>query len=120
MSNRRSQWSWLDSLRIEHRPLASAVAAERAFLANGVGPLEDPVLPCRQPREYFRFHRLRSAEPEIGLKAGQSVRRKAGALLKEQAQLVVPIDVVERKGHEAKRLGGLAAQHLSALGFRAV
>ena len=44
------------SSRIERRLLAAAVALERALLPDRIGPLEDPVLPGRETREYFRFH----------------------------------------------------------------
>src|SRR5687768_4187122 len=40
-------------LRIEHGPLPSAVAPQRALLADGVWALEDPVLPGGEPREDF-------------------------------------------------------------------
>src|ERR1700685_4613246 len=49
----------LDSPHVEHRLLPGAVAFERAVLADGVGTLENPVLPRGQPREDFRFHGLR-------------------------------------------------------------
>src|SRR6185437_4878186 len=36
------------SLVIKHRLLAGAVTFQRSFFADGVGPLENPVLPCGQ------------------------------------------------------------------------
>src|ERR1700745_3328329 len=83
----------LHSRHIELRPLAGAVALERAGLADRVGALEDPVLPRRQAREDFRFHGLRADEAQIGFHAGESIGREAGALLKEHPDLVLPVDV---------------------------
>src|ERR1700712_94600 len=51
---------------IELRLHARTVTPERAVLADGIGTLENPVLPRRQPREDFRFHRLRPNEAQIG------------------------------------------------------
>src|SRR5207248_10767096 len=109
-----------DSFRIEYRPLAGAVAAQRALVADRVGTLEDPVLPCGETREDFRFHGLRPAKPEIGLETSEPVRRNARALLQKNAQLVIPIDLVERKAYEAERLGSLTVEHLAALGLGSV
>src|SRR5215210_2533940 len=52
-------------LVIEHRALAGAIAAQRAFLADCVGALKDPVLPRGEAREDFRFHRFRPTKPQI-------------------------------------------------------
>ena len=43
----------LRSPEIELRPRLRAVGGQRAFLADGVRPLEDPVLPGGQPAEDF-------------------------------------------------------------------
>src|SRR5215468_12729873 len=88
--------------RIEHRLLAGAVALERALLADRVGALEDPVLPGGQPREDLRFHGLGPGEAQIGLEPGEAVGRKACALLQKDADLVLPIDIVERGGDESE------------------
>src|SRR4051812_5924949 len=85
-------------LRIEYRFLPRPVAAQRALVADRVGPLEDPVLPGGETGEDFRFHGLGSAEAQIGFHAGEGVGREARAFLQEDADLVLPIDVVERKG----------------------
>src|SRR6186997_1868637 len=103
----------LNAPRIEDCLPPGAVAAERAFLADRVRPLEDPVLPCGQPCEYFRFHRLRSAEAQVRFEAGEPVRREARALFEEDADLVVPIDVVESEGDEAELFGGFCIQHFA-------
>src|SRR5215475_10621770 len=95
----------LHSRHIEFRLLAAAVAAQRALLADRVGALEDPVLPRGQPRKDFRFHRLWPGEAQACFHAGEAVGREACALLEEHADLVVPVDIVERKGHESKLLG---------------
>src|SRR5215207_3764344 len=90
----------LDSLyprHIELRLLAGAVTAQRAVFADGVGTLEDPVLPCGEAREDLRFHGLRSDEAQIGFHAGEAVGRERRAFLQEYPQLVVPVDIVERK-----------------------
>src|ERR1700738_2916495 len=61
---------FLHPCHIELRPLAGAVAPERAVLADRVGALKDPVLPRRQPREDFRFHGFGTDEAQVGLHAG--------------------------------------------------
>src|ERR1039458_9585001 len=100
----------LDSRHIELRLLAGAVALERAVLADRVGALEDPVLPRRQAREDLRFHGLGPDEAQIGFHAGEAVGRETGALLEEHPDLVIPVDIVERKGDEAERLGFLGVE----------
>src|SRR5258708_22812961 len=90
---------------IELRLLAGAVTPERAVLADRVGALEDPVLPRRQAGEDLRFHGLGPGEAQIGFHAGEAVGRERGALLEEQPDLIIPVDVVERAGDAAKRLG---------------
>src|SRR5262249_48816307 len=74
------------------RLLAGAVAAQRAFLADRIGALEDPVLPGGQPRKDFRFHGLWPAKAQVGLEPGEPVRREARTLLEKHAHLVVPVD----------------------------
>src|SRR5450756_1840216 len=96
---------FLYSRHIELRLLAGAVAAQRAVLADRVGALEYPVLPCRQAGEDFRFHGLGSDEAQVRFHAGEAVGREAATLLEEHPDLVVPVDVVEREGDEAERLG---------------
>src|SRR6267142_1158495 len=110
----------LNSRHIELRLLAGAVAAQRALFADRVGTLEDPVLPRREAREDFRFHGLGSDEAQIGFHAGEAVGGKAGALLEEHADLVVPVDVVEREGDETKLFGLLGVEGRADGGFRAV
>src|SRR4051812_27612599 len=56
------------------RPLAGAVAPERALLADRVGALEDPVLPGGEAGEDLRFHRLGPGEAQIGFETGEAVR----------------------------------------------
>src|SRR5215475_8563485 len=89
-------------LRVVVRLLAGAVAAQRAFLADRIGALEDPVLPGGQPRKDFRFHGLGPPKAQVGLEPGQSVRREARTFLEEHAHLVVPVDIVERKRDKAE------------------
>src|SRR4051812_38178758 len=109
-----------NSARIEGRLLAGAVALERAFVADGIGTLEDPVLPGGQAREDFRFHGLGTAEAEIGFEPREAVSRKARALLQEHADLVLPVDIVECEGDEAEILRGPGVEHLADRGFRLV
>ncbi len=78
-------------------PRAGAVAAQGALGPDGVGALEDPVLPRREPGEDLGLHRLRAREAQVGLHAGEGVGREAGALLEGEAHLVVPVDVVGRE-----------------------
>src|SRR6478672_1423895 len=92
------------SPRVEDRLLAGAVALERALLADRIRPLEDPVLPGGEAGEDFRFHGLGSAEAQVGFQAGKGVGREARAFLQEDADLGLPVDVVERKGDEAEVL----------------
>src|ERR1700730_4551201 len=98
---------------IELRLLAAAVAPQRTVLADRVGALKNPVLPRRQPREDFRFHGLGPDEAQIGFHAGKTVGREAGALLEEHPDLVIPVDIVERKGDEAELLGLLGVERLA-------
>ena len=44
---------------------------------------------------------------------------KDGALLEEHPDLVVPVDIVEREGDEAERLGLLGIEPLADFGLRA-
>src|SRR5262245_15799273 len=70
-----------DSLAVVLRPRPRAEAPERAVGSDGVGTLEDPVLPRRQTAEDLRLHRLRPDEAVVGLHPGQGVGREAGAFL---------------------------------------
>src|SRR5919202_2288570 len=97
-----------DPVAIEARLHAGAVAFERAVLADGVRALEDPVLPGRQAAEDLGLHGLGAGEAQIGLHGRQGVGREARALFEHDADLVVPIHVVEREGHEPAGLGLLA------------
>src|SRR6202023_1096138 len=102
------------------RLLTGAVALQRALLADGVGALEDPVLPRREAREDLRFHGLRSDEAQIGFHAGETVGREAGALLEEPPDLVIPVDIVECEGDEPKLLGLFGIERRADLGLRAL
>src|SRR5882724_12812555 len=108
-----TQLNTLHPRHIELRLLPGAVAAQGAVFADRVVALKDPVLPRRQAREDFRFHGLGTDEAQIGFHAGESVGRKAGALLEEHPDLVVPVDVVERKGDEAELFGLLGIERLA-------
>src|SRR6478672_772403 len=66
---------------------AGAEAAQRAFVAHGVGALEDPVLPRGQAGEDLRLHGLRADEAEVGLEAREGVRGEAVALFQHEPDL---------------------------------
>src|SRR5262245_31958380 len=106
--------------RIERRLLAGAVAPERALLADRVGALEDPVLPGGEAGEDLRLHGFGAAEAQIGLEPGEAVGREARALLQEHADLVLPVDVVEREGDEALPRGRFGVERLADLRLRLV
>src|SRR5690349_8245639 len=93
----------LHAVAVELGFLALAVYLQRAFLADGVGPLEDPVLPGGEPSEDARGHVLAAREAQIGLQAGEGVGRHARPLLDRDTDLVAPVDVVRRRGDEAER-----------------
>src|SRR5208283_5588882 len=76
---------------VEFRLAAGAEYFQRPRLAHGVGPDEDPVLPCRKAAEDAGFHRLDHAEAQVRLHAGERIRREARALLEGDANLVVPV-----------------------------
>ena len=111
--DRCSVWHRLTSLRIEIRPQSAAVALQRTLLADRVRPLEHPVLPCGQPAEDARLHRLRSGEAQVGLHRGQRVGRERRALLQHQPHLVIPVRLVTGGGDEPERLGILRIQRLA-------
>src|SRR5262245_41167426 len=73
---------------VEFGSLRPAVERERSALADGVGPLEDPVLPRGEPAEDLRLQRLRAGEAQARLHAGERVGREARALLDREAHLV--------------------------------
>ena len=61
---------WATPLRlvaVELRPRPGAEATQRALGADGVGPLEDPVLPRRETGEDLGLDRLRPGEAEARL-----------------------------------------------------
>src|SRR5580700_9269238 len=98
--------------RIELRLLAGAVAAQRALLADRIGALEDPVLPGGETGENLGFHGFGSDEAQVRFHAGETIGRETGAFLEEHPDLVIPIDVVERKRHKPERLGCLGIERL--------
>src|SRR3984957_1316613 len=108
-----TRYSPLYSRHIELRFLAGAVAPQRAVFADRVGALKDPVLPRRQARKDFRFHGFGPDEAKVGFHAGEAVGREAGALLEEHPDLVIPVDIVERKGHEPELLGLFGVDRLA-------
>src|ERR1022692_3598565 len=91
-----------DSLPVVVRALPGPVAAQRAARPRGIGPLEDPVLPGREPAEYLRLAGFRAGEAEVGLHAGQRVGGEAGALLDHQPDLIVPVQPIQGLGDQAE------------------
>src|SRR5580704_4274854 len=87
---------------VEARLAAGAVEPQRALFADRIRPLEDPILPGGQPRKDLRFHCLWTAEAKVGLQAGEAVGGETRALLQKQADLILPIDVVESKRHKTE------------------
>ena len=63
----------VDSVVYEGGALAGSIAFQGAFLADGVGALEDPVLPGGEPGEDLGLHRLRAGKAEVRFHAGHSV-----------------------------------------------
>src|SRR4051812_38603056 len=93
-----------DPLPVVVGTLSGAVPAQRTVRSGGVGTLEDPVLPGGEAAEDLRLAGLRSGEAEVGLHAGEGVGREAGPLLDGEADLVLPVDVVRRRGDEPELL----------------
>src|SRR5215467_15909316 len=89
---------------VEARLATGAVQAQGALLADRVRSLENPILPRRQPRKNLRLHGLRAAEAKIGFHTGQGVGGKARALLEKEANLILPVDVIERERHQTELL----------------
>src|SRR3954470_4398558 len=94
-----------DPLPVVVGALAGAVAAQCSLGAGGVGPLEDPVLPGGEPAEDLGLGGLPAGEAEVGLHAGERVGGEARALLDEEPDLVLPVDVVRGGGHQAQLEG---------------
>ena len=80
------------------------------MLTYGVRALEDPVLPGAQTTEDFGLHGLRSNKSQIGLHADHGIGGIARALFEEKTELVFPIDIIRREGHEPCIEGLLSLQ----------
>src|SRR3954447_23756368 len=103
------------SLLVEVGLAPRAVAAQRTLRSRGVGADEDPVLPGGQAAEDPRLHRLRADEAVVRLHAGEGVRAQGGALLEEDADLVLVVDVVGGVGDQAGLLGLRAGEARAGL-----
>src|SRR6516164_3957755 len=103
--------SRLHAPSIECRLLTGAVSLERAFPADRIRTLENPVLPRGQPGKDFRLHGFRPSKAQIGFEAGEAVGRKARALFD------VPVDIVHGEGDETEPLRGLCVERLAAFGL---
>jgi len=83
-------------------PLGFAVESQRAPLADGVGTLEDPVLPGGEPAEDLAVAVFGAGEAQVGLHSGQSVGRQAATLLDRDPHLVLVVDVVGDDGDQPR------------------
>src|SRR5882672_8646088 len=100
--------SWdrtLDAISVEFRLAAGAEYLQSACVTHGVGPGENPVLPCRQAAEYTRFQRLARTETQVRFHAGQGVGRQRASLFERDAYLVVPVEGIGSGGDESEGLG---------------
>src|ERR1700682_5003979 len=86
-------------------PMTRTVTAEGALFTRGVRTLEDPVLPRGEPSEDLGLDRLRAREAQARLPARRRVARAAHAPLDREAHLIVPVDLVEHRGHESQLVG---------------
>src|SRR6516164_4518764 len=88
---------WSYPFGVEFRLAAAAIARQCAGFADGIRPLEYPVLPGGKASKDLGFHGFRAAEAQIGFEPGQAIGREARALFEEEADFVPPIDIVERE-----------------------
>src|ERR1700753_1522940 len=95
----------LSSLVVELRLRRLAVVCQRTVRADGVGALENPVLPGGQTPVDFRVGRLRPGETQRSFHARERVWRERRAFLDGDANLVVPVEVVRREGYESGLFG---------------
>src|SRR2546427_2934301 len=112
--------NFLNTFPIEFRLRAGSIHLQGALLADRIRALEDPVLPRGEAAEDARQHGLRSGEAQACFHGGERVGREAGALLDGEADLLVPVDVVRRRGDEAElerllRIEQFAARELGRL-----
>src|SRR5436853_5997643 len=85
----------LRAVPVELGGFGVAVEGQSALVADGVGALEDPVLPGGEAAENFRLERFGAGEAQRRFHAGERVGREARALLEGEANLVVPVDLVD-------------------------
>src|SRR5437899_2021668 len=91
---RTTQTASLDPIPVELGLVAFAVDLQGTLFADGVGALEDPVLPGGEPAEDTGEHVFGSVEAQVGLHAREGVRRHGHALLDGDTYFVGPVDVV--------------------------
>src|SRR5690606_39712743 len=84
-----------------------------ALVADGIRAVECPVRPGRGAPEDARLPRLVACETQVRLEPRQRIGRHRRTLLDRDAQLVGPVDVVERGGDEAELLGALGVEQLA-------
>ncbi len=90
-----------DAAEVEFGAFRLAETLERAVFTDGVGALEDPVLPRREPAKDFSFDGFGASKAQACFHACERVGRKRGAFLNQDADFVFPIDVVEGCGDES-------------------
>ena len=79
-----------------------AIAYERTFVASGVGPNEDPVLPSTEPAEDFRVASFGTAEAKRSFHAGERIGRKRSAFFDGNAHVVFPVEILDQERGEAR------------------
>src|SRR6185295_11301163 len=87
-----------------------AVVRQSALRADGVGALENPVLPGREPAVNLGVERLGAGEAQGRFHPGERVGGERGTFLDGDADFVLPVEVVGSEGDEARRLGPLRVE----------
>src|SRR6516164_6853602 len=108
---------FLYSFAVETRPTTAAVSLQGAVLANRVGPGKDPILPGRQTAEDLGRDSLAAGKAQIRLHSGQCIGGEACTLLERQPDLVLPVELVWGKGHQAETECGGSVQRCPGMPF---
>src|ERR1700761_6254470 len=103
----------LYALWVEIGPDTGPVTFKRPRLADRIGALENPILPSGQAAEDAGFHGFGANETQIGLQARQRVGRERGALFKDQAHLVIPVNVVIGKCYKTVLFRAVGIERLT-------
>src|SRR5882724_11258070 len=108
----------LNSFPVEFGFAAGSEDFQCAVFADGIGAIENPVLPGGQASEDARFHGLGAGEAEVGFHAGQRIGRQVGAFLDRDAHFLIPVDVVRGERHQAQFERGVRTDSVSDLRLR--